>query len=326
MYCNEFCEKCLFVCHRHREVRALWSGVGGFEKPVVGEGKKIGFKIPGFFPTVWKSKVLGKTEGLKVVALNVGRIFNPASGTFRSYDVRDLLGLPLGVKVVLTFHVKDNLLNYFWKNLSSQTMFIARLKKLRVDLICSPNFSNYFESPKMGYFYNVKRSMHCARVFSDLGFAVAKDISSPCSSTDKYYLELLKDVPQFLSFNCQLTKLERFKKIAFERFAFFHKNLPEETGFIITGFTGPRDALRVYEAAPGRDLHFTSSSIFMRALCRQAMEKREYMANEPEDLFRAYIIYQNQMHTALRMSVKQKEDYHEIFQKLCASESPEEIS
>lgn len=315
----------MFCCHRHQDLEKLVQSIGGFQLKELGVFKAT-FFLPEFFPTVWGSPILSAVPEKEMpwMAINIGRIFNPASGSLRSYDVRDYLGVLPSTKILLTFHVKDKLLSFFWRHLTEKTVFLASFAKLKVDLVCSPNFSNYFEAPKFGYFYNIKRSFICAERFIDLGFNVALDVSSPCESTDRFYLDYfnkLLDPPKYLSLNCQLTKLERFKKIAFQRFQALNQNLPKETEFIITGFCGQYDARRVYESCKGRKIHFTSSSAFMRALCRQALERAQIMDKEPEDLFRAYVKYYLMLHKALKESVETGKKLKDVFERYSQKKS-----
>ena len=297
--CNLFCGRCPVKCHRSPDI--------DFEQEADLQNLQVNKPIPAlnarcaWFPTVRKNSLLRKLD-LEIVAVKFEEIYNFKSNTIRAYDLHRFFDLPKSTKIILTFNIKDRILEKLWLTFRRGLLKLM-LKELKVDYICSPNFSNYFDTPRYQWWRNVWRSISMANEFQELGFKIILDISSPVPAMHKYLLELIKrSKVKTLIFNCQTLKLNRYKEFAYDRFKFFDQ-LPGDVEFIICGLTSFREARLIYETLHRR-FYFTSSSPYFKAVCQQTLRSHRRISKQPLDLMREYFGFYNQLHLRLRHAHK----------------------
>jgi len=254
-----------------------------------------------WFPTVRKNPAL-RGIPLEVAAIKFEEIYNERSGLIREYDLHAYLEIPLKTKIIVTFNIKDKILENLWLTFRRGLLKLL-LKPLKADYICSPNFSCYFDTPRYAWWRNIWRNVMIAREFQELGFKVILDVSSPVQATHNYYIDLIeKNRIKCLMFNCQTLKLNRHKRFAYERFRVFDR-LPMDVEFIITGLTSLKEAEPIYKTLH-RKIYFTSSSPFLKAICQQTLRSHRRVTESAENLARKYFAYFNNLHLGLRNAYK----------------------
>ncbi len=206
----------------------------------------------------------------------------------RALDLHDFFSLNKETKIIVTFNVPDKILEKLWLTFENKS-FRLILKGLKADYVCSPNFSNFFDTPRYQYWRNIWRSVVMANELSDLGYNVIFDVSSPVPATHKFYKELIiKSNIKSLIFNCQTIRLDRYKKISLKRFEVFN-SLAKTIPFIINGFTTKKYMKKLFSILRGRKVYLTSTSPFIRAICQQQLTKAHFVENSPRWLFLKYI-------------------------------------
>ncbi len=280
--CNENCRRCPVTCHSYPD--PLFEEVN-LDLLQVKNTARINYDSF-WFPTIRKATTITKFP-FKLVAVKFEEIYNFKSGMMRSLDLKDYFGLENSTKILVTFCIPDKILEKLWLTFQNNS-FRLIIKGLKADYICSPNFSNFFDTPRYQYWRNIWRSVVMANELIDLGFNVIYDVSSPVSATHRFYKHLItKSNIQSVIFNCQTLRLDRYKKISVHRFKVFNsldKNIP----FVINGFSSQRFIKSIFTALKGRRIHFTSSAPFLRALCRQDLTKAKFVEKEPQQLFLEY--------------------------------------
>jgi len=281
--CNQYCRKCPITCHSNpdpsfEDVDLDWIKV---KKTATVDLSCL------WFPTIRKNAIL-KGLNLEIVAVKFEEIYNFRSGLMRALDLHDFFSLNKETKIIVTFNVPDRILEKLWLTFENKS-FRLILKRLKADYVCSPNFSNFFDTPRYQYWRNIWRGVVMANELSDLGYNVIFDVSSPVPATHKFYKELItKSNIKSLMFNCQTVRLDRYKKISLERFEVFN-SLPKTIPFIINGFTTKKYMKKLFSVLRGRKVYLTSTSPFIRAICQQQLTKAHFVENSPRWLFLKYI-------------------------------------
>jgi hypothetical protein len=297
--CNGFCGRCQVTCHSNPDKE--FEKVNLHELKIIKPIKPVSLD-PCWFPTVRKNKNL---EGinLKCVAIKFEEIFNLKSTTLRTLDLHDYLSLPDETKIILTFNVPDEILEKIWLTFKNDT-FKLIFRGFKTDYICTPNFSNYFDTPRYQYWRNIWRSVVMTNHLLDLGHELIFDVSSPVLATHKFYIDLIqKSNIKALAFNCQTIKLQRYREFAYERFKLFNI-LPNDCSFFITGLCGSKESLPVYETCKERSLFFTSSSPYLKAVCQKSLDGRGNVIIGQNQLFSAYFKFFEDIHIKNKGSTK----------------------
>lgn len=281
--CNQYCKKCLVTCHSNPD-------------PFFEEISLVSLKVETtapinfsclWFPTIRKNEII-KGFGFEVVAVKFEEIYNFRSGLMRALDLHDYFELTKNTKIIVTFNVPDRILEKLWLTFNNKS-FRLLLKGLKADYVCSPNFSNYFDTPRYQYWRNIWRGVVMANELSELGHKIIFDVSSPLPATHQFYKSLIKKSNiKSLIFNCQTIRLDRYKELSIARFKEFN-SLSLSIPFIINGFSTKKYISRIFSALKGRKIHFTSTSPFIRAICRQQLTKAHFADEEPKKLFLRYI-------------------------------------
>ncbi len=281
--CNEYCKKCPTTCHSYPDPE--FESID-FNTLSVARTAAVNFHSL-WFPTIRKNKIL-KDLNFEVVAVKFEEIYNFRSGLMRTLDLHDYFSLTRNTKIIVTFNVPDKILEKLWLTFQNNS-FRLLIKGLKADYVCSPNFSNYFDSPRYQYWRNIWRSVVMANELSELNHKVIFDVSSPVPATHKFYKALIeKSNIKSLIFNCQTIRLDRYKELSIERFKEFN-SLPLSIPFIINGFSTRKYIKKIFAVLKRRRVHFTSTSPYIRAICRQQLTKARFADEEPRKLFLQYI-------------------------------------
>lgn len=293
--CNQFCGRCPVTCHSNPDPH--FEEVDLAKLQVARSTAAFNFKCA-WFPTIRKNPLLKKIH-LEVVAVKFEEVYNFKSGLMRALDLHDYFELPLKTKIILTFNIPDKILEKIWL-IFLQKSFKLIIKGLKVDYICSPNFSNFFDTPRYQYWRNIWRSIKMTNELIELGHNVIFDVSSPVPATHRYYIKLIKRSRiNSLVFNCQTTKLNRYKQLVYERFKFFN-SLDNKIPFIITGLTSKAESLPIYKALPNRLIYFTSTSPYLKAICQHTLSTHRKVNQSPLELLRIYFAMMQKLHEGLR--------------------------
>ena len=263
-----------------------------YSKPVSPLGAQCAW-----FPTIRKNSLLRKLS-LEVVAVKFEEIYNFKSNSLRALDLHEFFNLPVKTRIILTFNVPDKILEKLWLTFR-RGLLTLMFRDLKVDYICSPNFSNYFDTPRYQWWRNIWRSVTMGNEFQKLGYNVIMDASSPVPATHKYLVSLARrSKVKTLIFNCQTLKLDRHKADARKRMEYFDA-LPQDAEFIICGMTSIKEAKPIYEILHRR-IYFTSTSPYLRAICRQSLRWHYKLNKDPLTLMEEYFNFYNQLHLRLR--------------------------
>lgn len=292
--CSGFCGRCPITCHSNPDPD--FEEIDLNELKVSNQDFSFDFNCH-WFPTIRKNPLLKKLK-LELVAVKFEEVYNFRSGLMRTLDLHDYFELSDKTKIMLTFNIPDRILEKIWLTFQKKT-FRLIIKGLKVDFICSPNFSNFFDTPRYQYWRNIWRSVEMTNQLIELGHNVIFDVSSPVPATHRYYVELIKRSKiKSVIFNCQTIKLNRYKELAYQRFKFFNRLKPN-IPFIITGLTSKKEATPIYKTLKNRRLYFTSSSPYLKAVCQYDLNTHRRLNKKAKELLPAYFKYMEIIHKEL---------------------------
>lgn len=287
--CSEQCASCPVVCGRRKDLS------GWLEEVTIGSRYQISttrmpLDEPRWFPTIVPvSGILSKVH-LSFIVLPVARFFNPASLTFRAFGLKKHFGIDPKTILILSFNVKDPVLERIWSN---RELFYFNLRKTDVDLIITPNFSNWHSNPRLEYFLNVERGLMMGQEMSAMGYRLIVDVCGVTNSVSERYLSLLKPMkPGTLHFNFQFARTKMMKQDAVDLLVLFHSRLPVQWDFLLQGLSIKNPGEKIFSHLPGRRVYCTSASPMVAAMNRRPLTGRNKEAvagADPAVLFAQYV-------------------------------------
>lgn len=289
--CDGFCKNCPGSCWR----RDLDFGIKDLSE--LKTHQQIA-RIPNlnWIPVIRRDKIFKKISANRIpfVIIRLTDIYN--RGRLRTLDLHDYFHLQSSTKIIISWQIPDKFLEEIWNDGQINKGLRKDFGKLNCNFMLGPNFSNYLECPKRGYYYNIYRSIKLSNILYNLGIKMILEIASPCLSTHKFYANLLMGYTNCtVSFNCQMVRTTRAKMNTLERFKFFHENIDPSINFLISGLSGREDSAKIYKVCYDRNLIFSNSTAFLRAVCGRTLEKQRVDA-ERELLFILNVDYYKNIH------------------------------
>lgn len=177
------CEKCYVRCGQRDDVVEWCKDVDGLlfddvkcRKPYTNK------KLPFFIPQVRRNFFREKHPAVLVSLSNFLTVQNNKIRWLyrRSKRIREALSIPSGVKMILHFYAKDDLLEFIWGFKDSDwgdgKNFWEILAEYGFDAAISVNYSCFSNQPRMEHVINMKRNVLSASYLANVGIPVIQDL------------------------------------------------------------------------------------------------------------------------------------------------------
>ena len=316
-HCDGFCGKCNFVCHRHSLLPTFESIIGNpLELPVLDPIEPMKLSIS-YLPTFKTRPVLELLkEKVTTGSFGMDEIFSHLTRRLLCTDLHKRCRMENNVNIILHFYIKDPVLEGFWQSyLAKEIMF--DLQKLNIFRIITPNFSNYFDTPKYGHFINFKRTLLVGKTLQELGKKIILDISAPSDSMCAHICNYLTRNPQIkcIAFNCQTAKSYKRMVFVHRRLSMFDQACDKDVEFIIQGAERP-ETKRILEGMyKPRKIYFMNSIAYFLASCHRTIN-RDFVEDDIGEL-----MIRNLESLEKSYGKITKEDYQNKLQRLSKSPS-----
>jgi len=270
------CESCIYICPQRPGAKMLFQiGLAGGALITERQISPIGSEdLPIYLPAVGDPfKKTPDAGDLPWVVVNGARFFSSTGiglrpGAFSlDGDIRRWLNISQETKVGIHFYVQDKFLEGFWKNRAALYPYLSQF-----DVVFSPNFSVYEDSPRYEHLINIRRSVITYEEMLKCGIRVVPDIAW-YQKTDldlwaDYVIgqSIKKVAVSTQTVGTGLHTLGSWKGYL-AGIRYLAELLPSDVGIIVVGISSPGKArIAMGEiGCGGRQISFLNSQAFMMA-------------------------------------------------------------
>ena len=288
-FCKENCASCHSLCWKSRIAPSFHFSIMALSS--LDSSHR-------YIPVIRKSPLIKSLTpaDCPCVMIRFSDIYSLSSNTVTTNDLYDFFELDRRIKTIVNFCMEDYKLDRIWKEYSKRLTYEGRrfmlgIKGLNCTLICSPNFSNWFQSPRYGCIRNISRSIQMANEFLKAGKQIIFDVSSPTQFSHAFYCNILKTFSTgTIAINCQTVKTAIARKLTLERIEYLHSHLALGISFLIIGLRNP-ERLKI----TNRKFYVASSSALLKTYFG---ERNDLIPRSPtvDDFKRSIRRYESGLH------------------------------
>lgn len=273
------CSTCIYICPRRPGARVfLQLGLAGGELRRPADKRLVTPAHPGDIPVHLPAvadpfKKTPGAGGLPWVVVHGARFFSSTGTSLRPRaaavggNIRRWLNVDQETKVGIHFYVKDKFLEGFWWHRAEIYPLLCQF-----DLVFSPNFSVYEDSPRYEHLVNIRRSVVVYEEMLEHGIRVVPDIAWYQKTDLDNWAEYIRySQIKFIATSAQtvgtgLHTLGSWKGYL-AGIRYLAEQLPGDVGVIIVGVSSPKKVAIAFReiACNGRQLCFMNSQAFMMA-------------------------------------------------------------
>ncbi len=260
-WCSKECGFCRAICCGSPRASEAIKQIGGLGIMNV-KWKPFETELPPVVP-----QLNAKSFGVEHPAygLSAKKIYYPDSGGWsKEKDLKARFGIPKTSKLVLSFSMKDLILDSWSRNLEETCDKIAEYE---FDYACAMNFSMYYNYPPLDRLINMRRRFYTMELLQDRGVKVIPGIGWVRPIDLRRQAEWCRaNRPSVVSVNFTTNRQNASRKdwkVEVDSLLKFREMCGYHVNFMLTGASGPKRLKSMVEAIDG--LRFYDAKVYRYA-------------------------------------------------------------